>query len=166
MPVNHYKTVYLSFISTDLPVWNVIEATASLYQKDRDRFHLLLNQQNLPCSVFPLVNNVNRSQSQSQSQSNKGLFWLDISPYRVMMTMQSNSSLSYRHFWERGVYGISRYCLNTKPNQPSKSLRFRNFTRYLKVDNAPEPKNLRIEYEMWSEKVQLGSYILHLDIET
>ena len=54
MLVNRYKTVYLSFIATDLPVWNIIEATASLYQKDQDRFHLLLSQQNLPFS--PLNN--------------------------------------------------------------------------------------------------------------
>ena len=160
MLVNRYKSVYLSFISTDLPVWNVIEATASLYQKDQERFHLLLNQQNLPCSdSLPLS-------EEERSTSNQGLFWLEISPYRVMMTMQSNSKLSYRHFWERGVYGVSRYCLNADSDQPSKSLRFRNFTRYLKVVNAPFPKNLRIEYEMWSEKVHLGSYILHLDIET
>ena len=162
MLVNRYKTVYLSFISTDLPVWNVIEATASLYQKekDRERFHLLLNQQNLPCSASPILGEDNRSKSA------QGLFWLEISPYRVMMTMQSNSRFSYRHFWERGVYGISRYCLNADPNQPSKSVRFRNFTRYLEVENDPFPKNLRIEYEMWSDKVRLGSYILHLDIES
>lgn len=157
MLVNRYQTVYLSFISTDLPVWKVIEATASLYQKDQERFHLLLNQQNLPCSASPFVNH--------QDTSDQGLFWLDISPYRVRMTMQSNSRLSYRHFWESGVYGISRYCLNTEPHQPTKSLRFRNFTRYLKVDNDPFPTTVRIEYELWSERLQLGSYILHLDLE-
>jgi hypothetical protein len=156
MLVNRYQTVYLSFISTDLPIWNVIEATASLYQKDQERFHLLLNQQNLPRSISPGIEN---------NQSEQGLFWLDISPYRVIMTMQSNSRLSYRHFWERGVYGISRYCLNTTPDQPSQSIRLRNFTRYLKVENAPWLQNLRIEYEIWSEKLQLGSYILNLDLE-
>ena len=160
MLVNRYKSVYLSFVSTDLPVWNVIEATASLYQKGQERFHLLLNQQNLPCSDSLLLD------EEDKSKSNQGLFWLEISPYRVMLTMQSNRQLSYRHFWERGVYGVSRYCLNTDSNQPSKSIRLRNFTRYLKVENAPFPQNLQIEYEMWSEKVHLGSYILHLDIES
>lgn len=155
---NRYQTVYLSFISTDLPVWNVIQATASLYQKDQERFHLLLNQQTLPCSTSPVFGNQDKSPEQ-------GLFWLEISPYRVMMTMQSNSRLSYRHFWERGVYGVSRYCLNTAPHQPNQSLRFRNFTRYLKVDSDPFPRTLRIEYELWSETVQLGSYILHLELE-
>ncbi|HEY9769221.1 MAG TPA: hypothetical protein V6C71_12140 [Coleofasciculaceae cyanobacterium] len=156
MLVNRYQTVYLSFISTDLPVWNVIEAKASLYQKDRERFHLLLNQQNLPHSIVPTVD---------RGKSEQGLFWLEISPYRVMMTMQSNGKLSYRHFWEKGIYGVSRYCLNTAPDQPSQSIRFRNFTRYLKVDNDPFPKNVRIEYEIWSAEVHLGSYILHLEIE-
>jgi len=162
MLINRYKTVYLSFISTDLPIWNVIEATASLYQKDQDRFHLLLNQQNLPHSVSPLID---ADLDNGQADCNQGLFWLEISPYRIMMTMQSNSKLSYRHFWERGVYGVSRYCLNTDPTEPSRSLRFSNFTRYLQVEGSPFPKNLRIEYEMWSEKVRLGCYVLHLDME-
>ena len=156
MLVNRYQTVHLSFISTDLPIWNMIQAKATLYQKDEERFHLLLNQQKLPHSIIPMSD---------QDQSEQGLFWLEISPYRVMMTMQSNSKLSYRHFWEQGIYGVSRYCLNTEPDQPTQSLRFRNFTRYLKVDGHPFPRNVRIEYEMWSAKVHLGSYILYLNIE-
>ncbi len=156
MLVNRYQTVHLSFISTDLPIWKVIEAQATIYQKDEERFHLLLNQQKLPHSIIP---------TSDQDNSEQGLFWWDISPYRVMMTMQSNGKLSYRHFWEQGIYGVTRYCLNTDPDQPSQSLRFRNFTRYLKVDTNPFPRNIRIEYEMWSAKVHLGSYILHLDIE-
>lgn len=156
MLVNSYKNVYLSWISTDLPVWHTIETKASLYQKDCERFHLLLTQQNLPHSVSP---------STKSNQHDKGLFWLEISPYRVMMTMQSNSKLSYRHFWERGIYGVSRYCLNTSLDRPNKSLRFRNFTHYLKVDNDPFPKNLHIQYEMWSQKLKLGSYVFHLNIE-
>ncbi len=154
MLVNRDRIVYLSFISTDLPVWNVIEATASLYQKDRERFHLLLSQQNLPHSVV----------SDRQNKFDRGLFWLEISPYRVMMTMQSNSRFSYRHFWEKGIYGVSRYCLNSDLDLPNKSLRLRNYTRYLKVEQDPFPRNIRIEYELWSKKVHLGSYILHLDI--
>lgn len=156
MLVNRYQTVHLSFISTDLPIWKVIEAQATIYQKDEERFHLLLNQQKLPHSMSPMSD---------QANSEQGLFWWDISPYRVMMTMQSNGKLSYRHFWEQGIYGVTRYCLNTDPDQPSQSMRFRNFTRYLKVDNNPFPRNVRIEYELWSAKVHLGSYILHLDIE-
>lgn len=160
MLVNRYKNVYLSFISTDLPFWNLVEATASLYQKDRERFHLLLDRQDLSHSVSPFAPDSSKSERQNQ-----GLFWLEISPYRVMMTMQSNGKFSYRHFWERGVYGVSRYCINANPPETSSSLRLRNFTRYLKLEGSPFPKNLHIEYELWSGKAQLGSYILHLDID-
>ena len=158
MLVNRYKNVYLSFISTDLPVWNIIEATASLYQRDRDRFHLLLNQQNLLYTP--------NSQSNRPEEYQKGLFWLEISPDRVMMTMQSNSQFSYRHFWERGAYGVSRYCLNSQPPESSTSIRLRNFTRYLWLEGHPFPKNLQIEYELWSDRVRMGSYVLHLDIDS
>ena len=151
MLVNRYQTVYLSFISTDLPVWNVVKAKASMFQKDREKFHLLLNQQDLPTSEGDI--------------SSQGLFWLEISPYRVMMTMQSNGRLSYRHYWEKGVYGVSRYCLNTPTNLPSKSIRLQNYTRYLKVEGDIFPKSIRLEYELRSDRVQLGNYILHLDIE-
>ena len=156
MLINRHQTVSLSFISTDLPVWTVIEATASLYQKDQERFHLLLNQQNLPYSIS----------TDNQNRFNQGLFWLEITPYRVLLTMQSNNKLSYRHFWEKGIYGVSRYCLNTNSDESAKSLRFRNFTRHLKVEQDLNnyPKSVRIEYEMWSEKTNLGCYILHLDI--
>ncbi len=158
MLVNRYKNVYLSFISTDLPVWNIIEATASLYQKDRERFHLLLNQQNSPHTPH--------GGSEPLGENQQGLFWLEISPYRVMMTMQSNSQVSYRHFWERGVYGASRYCWNSQLPETSTSMRLRNFTRHLRLEGSPFPKNLQIEYELWSDKVQMGSYVLHLDIDS
>ncbi len=158
MLVNRYKNVYLSFISTDLPVWNIIEATASLYQRERDRFHLLLNQQNLPYTPD--------GSGKSSAESQQGLFWLEISPYRVMMTMQSNSRVSYRHFWERGIYGVSRYCLNSQSSEESTSIRLRNFTRALRLEGSPFPKNLQIEYELWSDRIHMGSYVLHLDIDS
>ena len=156
MLANSYKTVYLSWISTNLPVWHTVKTLASLYQKDSERFHLLLTQQNLPHSVAPTI---------ESDKLGKGLFWLEISPYRVMMTMQSNGKLSYRHYWEKGIYGVSRYCLNTDLDRPNKSLRFRNFTRSLKVDSEAFPKNLHIQYEMWSQNLKLGSYVFHLNIE-
>ena len=53
MPIDSAKTVYLSFISTDLPVWKVIEGQAALYKKEGERFHLLLDGQKLPHSVLP-----------------------------------------------------------------------------------------------------------------
>ena len=156
MLANRHQTVQLSFISTDLPFWNRIEAQASMFQKDDERFHLLLNQQNLPQSTLAEA---------KPNQIQQGIFWLDISPYQVIMTMQSNSRLSYRHFWERGIYGVSRYCLNSASDLPSQSLVLRNFTRSLEVNNNPFPRLVRIEYEVWSAKLHLGSYIMHLEID-
>ncbi len=43
MLTHQRKPVCLSLISTDLPVQSVVETTATLYQKDSQRFHLLLN---------------------------------------------------------------------------------------------------------------------------
>ncbi len=42
MLTHHHKPVCLSIISTDLPVWSVVETPATLYQKDTEKFHLLL----------------------------------------------------------------------------------------------------------------------------
>ena len=162
MLAHNRNTVYLSLLSTDLPLWHIIESTASLYQKDRDRFHLLLNH-------YPSVHSAstisNEDKVINRNNQRKGVLWLEISPYRVTMTMQGQGKLSYRHFWEKGVYGVSRYWLNDNPPENSSSLRLRNFTRYLKLEGQPLPTSLQIEYELWSAKVQLGSYVLHLDIE-
>lgn len=155
MLANRHQTVNLSFISTDLPFWNTIEAKASMFQNDHERFHLLLNQQHLPQSIVAEA---------ELDKLQQGMFWLDISPYQVSMTMQSNGRLSYRHFWEKGIYGVSRYCLNPEPNFPSQSLVLRNFTRSLEVKNDPFPRIVRIEYEIWSAQLNLGTYILHLEI--
>ena len=163
MQTDRRKIVYLSFISTDLPLWNIIEAKASLYQKEKDKFYLLLNQQNLPHSP----DSRNHEATSEESNCKKGLLWLEISPYRVMLTMQSKSRFSYHHFWEKGVYGISRYWLNSNTSKESSSFRLRNYTRYLKldyIDYSPFPKSLQAEYELWSAKLKLGSYMLHLDI--
>lgn len=155
------QNVYLSFISTDLPLWNIIEGNASLYQKDRTKFHLLLNHYNLPQSLL----STNQISSVLEENSQQGLLWLEVSPSRVILTMQSNSHFSYRHFWERGVYGISRYWLNADEVNNSSSFRLRNFTRFLKCDCDPFPTKVQIDYELWSSQVKLGSYVLHLDID-
>jgi hypothetical protein len=149
------KTVYLSFISTDLPVWNIIEATASLYQKDRDRFHLLLSQQNLPQPSFDSID---------AQDNEKSLLWLEISPSQVIMTVQGQNRVSYRHFWERGVYGFSRYWLNGTSPEQINSLRLRNYTRHLRLEGSPLPKTLQVEYELWSGQIKLGFYFWHLNI--
>ncbi len=162
MLAHNRNTVYLSVLSTDLPLWHIIESKASLYQKDQDQFHLLLNQEHSQSSASIMENKdeaikINNPQSE--------LLWLEISPYRVIMSMQSQENLSYRHFWEKGVYGTSRYWLNDNSAKQSGSLRLRNFTRYLKLEGQPLPTSLQIEYELWSAKLQLGSYVLHLDID-
>jgi hypothetical protein len=80
------------------------------------------------------------------------------------MTMQTSGKLSYRHLWETGVYGISRYWLNNDSSSINGSLRLRNFTRNLILEGRPLPEHLQVEYELWSQKLQLGHYILNLDI--
>lgn len=153
MLTHHRKPVCLSLISTDLPVWSVVETAATLYQKASDRFHLLL--------TAPSVN----SSEEAIIHFSPRILWLEISPYRVIMTMQGNTQLSYRHFWEQGVYGITRYWLPVESLQPNQPIRLRNFTRSLSLSGHPLPEHLRVEYELWAEKVQLGSYILNLDIQ-
>lgn len=94
------------------------------------------------------------------------LLWFEISPYRVTMTRQaSGGQLNYRHFWERGIYGLSNYWLNSESLQESDRLGLRNFTRSLELVGRPLPQQLRVEYELWSGKVQFGNYILKLEIQ-
>ncbi|PLZ08452.1 hypothetical protein [Fischerella thermalis] len=152
MLTHHRKPVCLSLISTDLPLWSVVETAATLYQKDRDRFHLLL-------TAPPVTNS-----KEVLNPSSPRVLWLEISPYRVTMTMQGNAQLSYRHFWERGVYGITRYWLPNESLQPNQPIRLRNFTANLTLNGHPLPEHLRVEYELWAGKVQLGCYILNLEI--
>jgi len=158
MLTHHRKPVCLSLISTDLPIWSVIETSATLYQKDRQRFHLLLTEPGLKEQPS---NDVIASASTSTSAR---LLWLEISPQRVIMTMQGNGKLSYRHFWEQGVYGLSRYWLQSDRSQHNGQLRLRNFTRSIVLEGNTLPEHLRLEYELWSEKVPLGHYILNLEI--
>lgn len=172
MLTHHRKPVSLSLISTDLPVWSVVEAAATLYQKDRDRFHLLLTAP--PIQSYEVDTLVTRQPSSIDSirdpsniqvPSGPRILWLEISPYRVIMTMQGNSQLSYRHFWEQGVYGVSRYWLPSESLQPNEPIRLRNFTRNLKLNGHSLPEHLRVEYELWTGKIQLGCYILNLEIQ-
>ncbi|MBD1936809.1 hypothetical protein [Microcoleus sp. FACHB-68] len=160
MLTHHRKPVCLSVVSTDLPFWSVVETAATLYQKDRERFHLLLSEPVIsdrdPVTVAPEVATLPAKTSR--------LLWLEISPYRVIMTMQGNGQFSYRHLWERGMYGISRYWLQSDSLGANSQMRLRNFTRNLTLIGKPLPEHVRLEYELWAEKVQLGRYILNLDI--
>ncbi|MDZ7956353.1 MAG: hypothetical protein RMY34_00325 [Aulosira sp. DedQUE10] len=167
MLTHHRKPVCLSLISTDLPVWSVVETAGTLYQKDTDRFHLLLTAP--PLITCELTSSLSPEDTLPQKRSNvpssPRILWLEISPYRVIMTMQGNAQVSYRHFWEQGVYGISRYWLPTESWQPNEPIRLRNFTNDMVLSGNPLPEHLRIEYELWAEKVQLGRYILNLEIK-
>lgn len=164
MLTHHRKPVCLSLVSTDLPVWSVVEASGTLYQKDQEHFHLLLTEpviqehfpvDQLACESVPLLSAVGTPR----------LLWLEISPYRVVMTMQGSSKFSYRHFWEQGVYGLSRYWLQNDAALNHGQLRLRNYTRKLLLRNRPLPESLRVEYELWSDQVQLGCYVLNLEVQ-
>lgn len=172
MLTHHRKSICLSFVSTDLPIWSVVETAATLYQKDQERFHLLLPEPIIQDRAIT-VETAEASPSQNGTPDSETLpptptprlLWLEISPYRVIMTMQGNGRFSYRHFWEQGVYGLSRYWLQSDLLSGSGQMRLRNFTRSLKLEGKDLPHHLRIEYELWSEKVQLGTYVMNLEIE-
>ncbi len=162
MLTHHRKPVSLSLISTDLPVWSVVETAGTLYQKDRDRFHLLLHEP----TIFDreLQGPLSEEAGPVPTVTKPRLLWLEVSPYRVIMTMQGNGKYSYRHLWERGMYGLSRYWLQNDAVGMLGQLRLRNFTRMLMLAGGPAPEHLRLEYELWADKVQLGHYILNLEI--
>ncbi|TAF09828.1 MAG: hypothetical protein EAZ77_04440 [Nostocales cyanobacterium] len=168
MLTHHRKPVCLSIISTDLPVWSVVETAGTLYQKDPDRFHLLLTAPPLiSCEVGNVISSEDplpQPKKNVDIPTSPRILWLEISPYRVTMTMQGNTQVSYRHFWEQGIYGVSRYWLPNESLQAHKPIRLRNFTNSLNLSGKNLPEHLRLEYELWSEKVQLGRYILNLEI--
>jgi hypothetical protein len=155
--------VTLSFISTNLPILTHIEAVAILYQRENQKFHLLFKELEENQIVNPHYFTSNTEENEKRGKSS---LWIEISPYRVIMTQQGEGKLNYRHFWETGVYGVSRYWLHSYSEQENQnhSFRLRNFTRSLTLKGKPLPRSLRIEYELWSDKLNLGHYILHLEI--
>jgi len=175
MLAQYQKSVYLSFLSTDLPIWSGVEAIATLFQKDQERFHLLLTEPAISeqgrdraapamtplathdCAIAPTI-------------TTPRLIWLEFSPYRVALTMQGNGQGSYRHLFERGMYGISRYWLSSTPSNQFEAgchdqIRLKNYTRSLILQGKPLPDALRVEYELWSDTVPLGHYVLNLEIQ-
>ncbi|MDY6803930.1 MAG: hypothetical protein SXA11_08995 [Cyanobacteriota bacterium] len=162
MLTHHRKPVSLSLISTDLPVWSLVETAATLYQKDRQQFHILLHE---PAIFERKVESDSTAEMAFLGNSPKPrLLWLEVSPYRAIMTMQGNGQYNYRHMWEPRMYGISRYWLQSDSMGLHQQLRLRNFTRNFVLVGEPIPEGFRLEYELWSEKVQLGSYVLELEI--
>jgi hypothetical protein len=152
------KSVSLSWISTDLFVSSRLETAATLYQKDEGLFHLLLTE--------PIGDPLEAQQKTNAGDSLMRMLWLEISPFRLVMTMQSNGPFSYRHVLERGLYSTSRYWLKGDDDNPESGsqMQLRNFTRSLQVVGDELPQFLQVEYELWANRVALGRYVLNLEI--
>lgn len=153
--------IRLSFSSTDSLLDAEIETVGTLYQKDHDRYHLLLTE--------PIVSEWDClfhscQQSTSSAVPTPRLLWVEFSPYRVALTMQGNGQFSYRHLFEPGVFGISRFWLQENLLTPSGQIRLRNFTRNLHVKGNPLPCYLLLEYELWSQQLKLGDYQVSIEI--
>lgn len=174
MLTHHRKPICLSLVALDLPVWSVVETAATVYEKTPNQFHVLLTE---PLIQSDSSKNNPTDPSRDPSLTPEGLpkggdrsntprlVWLEISPYRVIMTMQGNGSFSYRHYWEQGVYGISRYWLQDQDLPHNGQLRLRNYTRSLSLFQNPTPQHLRVEYELWAESLPMGRYVLDLEIQ-
>lgn len=158
--LTHYRVpVSLSLVAVDLPLRSLIEGSATLYQKERDQFHLLLHEPALiewEPDILP--------RETAKPPQKPRLLWLEVSPYRAVMTMQGQGKYSYRHLWQQGMYGLSRYYLQTDLQAMAGQLRLRNFTRKLELVGHPLPEYVRLEYELWSENLQMGRYVLSLEI--
>lgn len=161
MLTHHRRPVCLSFISTDFPICTEVETIATLYQKDFDRFHLLLTEPVIRDREFTPDGQEIPAMPYGETPR---LLWLEFSPYRVILTMQGNGRFSYRHLLERGVYGLSRYWLHGENAGENRQLSLRNYTRNLVLESNPLPTFFRIEYELWSEKMALGHYVINLEI--
>ena len=158
MLINHHRPVTLSWLSTDLPFESTLETSGTLYQKDRFRFDLLLSQS------VPL-HSTDKEETNSTVETARHMLWVEISPARVILSLQGNGKFCYRHFWEPGIYGLSRYWLNDEGGDISNAFRLRNYTRRLQLEGDTLPEYLRIEYELWSDQVQLGNYVLNLEVD-
>jgi len=158
MLTHQCKTVCLSFMAMDLPLSTVIETSATLYEKDSGRYHLLMVEPALPGSTPEAV-------PDTASEASARFLWLEFSPYRAILTMQTHGQFSYRHYWERGVFGPSRFWLQGDDPAYCDQLQLRNYTRALVMDGHPVPRYLRVEYELWTQSVNLGHYMLHLEID-
>lgn len=151
------KPISLSLNSSDLSLCTQVDTAATLYQKSPDCFHLLLSEPPLPEAELG-------STSSISTVAQPRLLWLEISPYRLILTMQSNGKFSYRHWLERGIYGMSRYWLQDEALGQGGQLRLRNFTRNLRIDGEKLPTNLSVEYELWANRVPMGRYQLDLRV--
>lgn len=168
MLTQHHTSVSLSLSAYDLPVWSIVQTDATLYQREPGKFHLLLTE---PLIQDPLTTDPVRYNAFTEEtipvESNiltPRLLWLEISPYRVIMTMQGNGQFSYRHLWEQGIYGMSRYWLQMNDVSDKHQIRLRNFTRSLFLKGKKIPSHLRVEYELWANQLQIGHYVMNVEI--
>ncbi|MEM9771735.1 MAG: hypothetical protein AAF889_09100 [Cyanobacteria bacterium P01_D01_bin.73] len=182
MFARHRKLVSLSLISLDLPLQSSVQTTAILYRKDAERCHILFSEPLLAEKA-----KADKSDDSPQVTPGEGArdllglapssrgkgpletlpdrhLWLELSPSRAILTMQGNGGFSYRHLWEQGVYGTSRYWLQTSKNRPHEQLRLRNFTRSYELEGKGIPTAFRLEYELWAQKLALGRYVLTLEV--
>jgi hypothetical protein len=159
------RPVRLTFGSTDLGITSEIETVGTLYRKEGDRYHLVFTEPLVKDliteadSLFPCPDSFS-----IPAIPTPRLLWLEFSPYRVSLTMQGNGQFSYRHLFEPGVYGVSRYWFQEGSLHRGDQFRLRNFTRNLHVKGNPLPMFLLLEYELWSSQVNLGQYTLSLEI--
>lgn len=161
--LTEHRSISLSYISTNLEILAHLDTIATVYQREQNKFHVVINNVDFSNGFDTREITVLKNKNHENS---KNLLWLEISPYRVIMTQQNRHSVNYRHFWERGIYGKSRYWINTDvdSNNQQNYLHFSNFTRSLTFVNKSTLKSLRLEYELWSNDLNLGNYILHLEI--
>ncbi|NJM47328.1 MAG: hypothetical protein HC860_15180 [Alkalinema sp. RU_4_3] len=165
--LTHYRRpVFFSMTSLDMPVWSNVETVATLYKRDAQRFHLLLTEPKVDDApiLTPAGSGMDLDSSGTPSAKSR-LVWLEMSPNRVTMTMQGNGNYSYRHLWERGTYGVSRYWLQGDTLGQSHQLQLRNSTMKLEMEGSPLPKMLHVDYELWSGDTNLGHYMMHLEIQ-
>ncbi len=161
--LKHYScSVSLHHLASDLPYSSEFEATATLYQNDWQRFHLVLTEPAAMRAIAPVQFPLGATATTTLTIPR--LLWLELSPSRVSLTTQGNSPFSYRHLWDRGLYGISRYWLQEEITSPSRLFCLRNYTRSLMMQGSPLPRFVRVEYELWADQVRLGDYVLNLEI--
>lgn len=155
------RPVCLSLSSADTAFISEIETVGTLYQKDCDRYHLVLTEPLVTENheLFPFT-----VPSHTTAVPTPRLLWIEFSPYRVALTMQGNGQYSFRHAFEPGVYGTSRFWLQDDHLDLGAQMRLRNFTRFLHLKGNPLPRFLILEYELWAANLRLGEYRLDLEV--